>query len=161
MATTTDTAEQVMNRTLKLIIVAGGESSIPGDMSDDFVYAMNKFVAELEANTWIDTTVTPNVTYGIDLGYTAVSAVSETLTIDDGMVRPLINALAGEMAPEYGVVLPPELAARARQGRRTLLRMAKTDKGTAFSSRLPRGSGNENDGTNYASTGNFYNAGEQ
>lgn len=161
MATTTVTAQQVMNRVLKLIIVAGGESSIPADIQEDFLFLLNQYIAELEANTYVDTTVTPNVTYGIDLGHTAVTDISETLTIDDGMVLPLVWALVGQSAPEFGFPLPPDMAREARNGRRTLLRMGKTQKGLAYPTRLPRGSGNENDGSNFPATGSFYNAGEQ
>lgn len=161
MATTTVTAQQVMDRVLRLIIVAGGESSVPEDIQEDFIFSMNQFVAELEANTYTDTTVTPNVTYGIDLGYTTVTGISETLTIDDGMVRPLIHCLVEEIAGDFGFEVPQVYQRRALQGRRTLLRMAKSKKGSAFSTRLPVGSGNEDDGLNYLGTGHYYVEGEQ
>lgn len=161
MATTTVTAQKVMDRVLRLIIVAGGESSVPSDIQDDFIFAMNQFMAEIDANTYTDTTVTPNVTYGLDTGYTSVSDISATLTVDDGMIRPLIHCMVEEIAGDFGFELPPIYSRRALQGRRTLLRMARSKKGSAFSTRLPYGSGNEDDGANYVGSGHHYVEGEQ
>lgn len=149
------TAAQVMDRALKLLVVAGSESSLSADMSDDFIFAMNTFMAELESNTYLDTSVTPNVTYGVDFGWTEVETTSDVLTVSAGVIRSLIYTMAVEVAPEYGVVPSAEVINGARKGLSTMLRLGSTHRATCLPETLPIGSGNEDDGMNYGS-GHFY-----
>ena len=126
------TASQVVSAGLKSIIVAGAEADIDSSDAQDFLFAMNNFMADLKAR-------------GTDLGYTEVDDLSDEITIPTGALRGLIANVAIEVAPEYGGSVSPELQKRARDGLKAMRRLARQVGPSAFPATLPVGSGNEGD----------------
>lgn len=137
------TAEQLMNRSLKQLIVAGSESSVSAADAGDFIVALNAFVDELESKS------------GVDLTWTTVTSIGDTLTSPGSVFRALAALMAIEMAPEYGATVAPETIYQAKQGLDTIYRVCTTKTAQSFPATLPLGSGNEDDGANYGD-GNFY-----
>jgi len=83
------TVAQVLDASLKRIIVAGSESEINSQDATDFIFAMNTFMFDLDAQ-------------GVALGYTEVSDLSDDITIPIGALRGLITNMAVEISPDYG-----------------------------------------------------------
>lgn len=129
------TVEQLMIRSLRMIIVAGAESSIDDSDAQDYIIALNNFVAQLEGES------------GVDLSWTAVTAVGDTVPIAGSMLRGLAALMAVEIAPDYGVTVSPEVQTVASDGLSHILRKGTTKTATQLPETLPVGSGNENDGT--------------
>ena len=150
------TVRQVMDKTLKILIVAGAESSVSDSDAEDFIFALNNYMNDLEGQQYIDTTVTPNVTYGINFSWTDVDSLSDTVGIGAAGIRGLCYCLAYELAPEYGVALTPHLERLYRDGYASLLRVGRNLKTTLLPETLPQGSGNEDDGVNYERSGHFF-----
>lgn len=123
------TALYVAQRALRLILVEAEDSPLTDSEYTDFYNAMNDYMADLEAR-------------GVSLGYTPVSAGTDTITIPPGALRGLISAMAIEAAPDYSAQVSPALAEQARIGLRTLRRLGRKRVQTAYPPTLPRGSGN-------------------
>lgn len=150
------TVQQVMDKTLKILVVAGAESSISNSDAEDFIFTLNNYMQDLEGQQYVDTTVTPNVTYGMNFNWTDVDDVSDTVPIGAAGIRGLCYCLAYELAPEYGVALTPHLERLYRNGYASLIRVGRNMKDTQLPETLPQGSGNEDDGVNYERSGHFF-----
>lgn len=123
------TVQQVAKAALQRILVQASEAPIEADEFQDFIFAMNNFMAQLEAG-------------GIDLGYTEVSAISDEVTVPAGALRGLIANLAIEVAPDYGGVISEALITAASAGMRTMRLIGQTVPESSYPCTLPRGSGN-------------------
>ena len=151
----TVTVQQCMNRSLKMLVAIGAESSVSASDSEDYIFALNNFMAEMESGQYDVTEDSVTTTYGIDLGWTEVDSVSDTVTIPRGGIEGLCACMAFRLASEYGVVVTPDLAKQASDGLTTLIRIGQNLQGATYPTTLPFGSGNEDDGANYGS-GHFY-----
>ena len=80
---------------------------------------------------------------GINLGYTVVSNLSDTVTIPVGALRGLIANMAVEVAPDYSAPISEALALAAREGLTAMRMLGQTMAGSRYPSTLPVGSGNE------------------
>ena len=149
------TVQQIMDRSLKLLVVAGAESDITGSDSDDFIFALNNYMSELESGQYTETVDDETKTYGIDLSWTEVDAVSDTVGVPRSAVKGLCAVMAVEMAPEYGVAVTPELNRLAKDGLNDLIRIGSNTPPMKFPETFPVGSGNEDDGSIYGSE-HFY-----
>jgi hypothetical protein len=123
------TVEQVANAALKRIIVQGSESSLEADEYADFIFALNNYMHQLAAE-------------GINLGFTEVSTIQDTVTIPTGALRGLIANMAIEVSPDYGGVVSEALVLAARQGKQTMRLIGQRIGKTRYPSTLPRGTGN-------------------
>jgi len=99
---------------------------------EDYIFALNNFMAGLEAENVI-------------LGYTPVTQSSDILTVPDGAIRGVIANLAVELAPSYDGQITPRLDNIAVTGLNQMRILGQTIPDTVYPRTLPIGSGNEND----------------
>lgn len=135
------TVAQVAKASLQRILVQASEAPLEPDEYQDFIFAMNNYMAQLDAE-------------GISLGYTEVSDLGDTVTIPTGALRGLIANMAVEVSPDYGGVISEGLALAARQGLKTMRLIGQRIGSSYLPTTLPIGSGNEEDV--YGFGGHFY-----
>lgn len=135
------TVAQVAKAALQRILVQASEAPLEADEYQDFIFAMNNYMAQLDAS-------------GISLGYTTVSDLGDEVTIPAGALRGLIANLAIEVSPDYGGVVSDGLVIAARDGLKTMRLIGQRVAQTKNPSTLPIGSGNENN--TYGYPGFFY-----
>lgn len=134
------TAEQVLKASLNRILVRSSEAPIEPDDAEDFLFTMNNFMLDLDAN-------------GASLGYTEVANIADTITIPTGALRGLIANMAIEIAPDYDGQVTQILANAARAGLHTMRLLGQTLPTTELPGTLPFGSGNDFNGSH---SNNFY-----
>jgi hypothetical protein len=125
------TVQQVATAALRKILVQASEAELEPDEYQDFIFAMNNFMAALDVD-------------GISLGYTAVENLGDIVTIPSGALRGLIDNMAVESAPDYDGVVTPALAVAAAEGIKTMRLIGSTVPTSYYPDTLPRGSGNDN-----------------
>lgn len=135
------TVAQVAKSSLQRILVQASEAPLEPDEYQDFIFSMNNYMAELDAQ-------------GIQLGYTEVSDLGDDVTIPTGALRGLIANMAIEVAPDYNGVISAGLQKAARDGFNTMRQLGQSMGKTKFPSTLPIGSGNEDDC--FGINGHFY-----
>jgi len=135
------TVAQVAKAALQRILVQASEAALEPDEYQDFIFAMNNYMAQLDAQ-------------GISLGYTEVSDLGDTVTIPTGALRGLIANMAIEVSPDYGGVVSEGLVLAARQGLQTMRTIGQRIRASALPSTLPLGSGNEDE--SWGLNGHFY-----
>ena len=101
------TVAQVAKASLQRILVQASEAPLEPDEYQDFIFAMNNYMAELDAA-------------GISLGYTEVTDLGDEVTIPTGALRGLIANMAIEVAPDFGGVISVGLQRAARDGYNTM-----------------------------------------
>jgi hypothetical protein len=132
------TVAQVAKAALQAILVQGSEAPLEADEYQDFIFAMNNYMASLAAK-------------GVNLGYTVVSGLGDTVTVPAGALTGLIANMAIQSVPYYGGVVTPELALTAREGMQAMRQLGQIITPTRLPSTLPIGSGNEDSTYGYAS----------
>ena len=135
------TVAQVAKASLQRILVQASESSLEPDEYQDFIFAMNNYMSQLDAQ-------------GVSLGYTEVENLSDEVTIPAGALRGLIANMAIEVSPDYGGVVSEGLVLAARQGLQTMRTIGQRIRASALPSTLPLGSGNEDE--SWGLNGHFY-----
>ena len=135
------TVAQVAKAALQRILVQASEAPLQPDEFADFIFAMNNYMSELDAQ-------------GIQLGYTEVSDLGDTVTIPTGALRGLIANMAIEVAPDYNGIISQGLVKAAREGYNTMRIIGQTMGNSKMPSTLPLGSGNEDNMFGYS--GHFY-----
>ena len=140
------TVAQVAKAALQRILVQASESSLEPDEYQDFIFAMNNYMSQLDAQ-------------GVSLGYTEVENLADEVTIPAGALRGLIANMAIEVSPDYGGVISQGLVVAAQQGLQTMKLLGQRIGKTALPSTLPIGSGNEDQ--QWGISGAFYPETEQ
>ncbi len=135
------TVAQVAKASLQRILVQASEAPLEADEYQDFIFAMNNYMAQLDAQ-------------GISLGYTEVSDLGDEVTIPTGALRGLIANMAIEVSPDYGGVISQGLIAAAQQGLQSMRILGQRIQASKNPSTLPLGSGNED--MLYGYSGHFY-----
>jgi len=135
------TVAQVAKASLQRILVQASEAPLEADEYQDFIFAMNNYMAQLDAQ-------------GISLGYTEVSDLGDEVTIPTGALRGLIANMAIEVSPDYGGVISQGLIAAAQQGFQSMRILGQRIQTSKNPSTLPLGSGNED--MLYGYSGHFY-----
>jgi hypothetical protein len=135
------TVAQVAKASLQRILVQATEAALEPAEYQDFIFAMNNYMAQLDAS-------------GISLGYTEVNDLGDIVTIPTGALRGLIANMAIEVSPDYGGVVSEALGLAARQGLLTMRVIGQRMGVTRNPSTLPMGSGNED--RSFGIGGNFY-----
>jgi len=128
-------AGRVVKAILLDIMALGSEADLPAPEVDDAIFAMNNFMTALDAD-------------GVNLGYTVVDSVTDTITIPDGALMGLVKNVAVIMGPQFGAIIPPELFAQARKYLKTMTNLGLNLQPMQFPDTLPIGSGNEYDDFN-------------
>lgn len=124
------TVAQVAKSALQKILVQASESELEADEYQDFIFAMNNYMASLAAE-------------GVNLGYTVVCNLADEVTVPVGALRGLIANVAIECAPDYGGVVSDELRKMAHDGEKIMRKLGQHLRPSRFPSTLPIGSGNE------------------
>ena len=135
------TVAQVANASLQRILVQASEAPLEADEYADFIFAMNNYMSELDAQ-------------GVKLGYTTVSGIGDEVTIPTGALRGVIANLAIEVAPDYNGIVSQGLIKAAKEGMNTMRLIGQTITKSEMPSTLPLGSGNEGDLSGIS--GHFY-----
>lgn len=132
------TVAQIAKASLQQILVQESEADLEPDEYQDFIFALNNWMAAREAD-------------GIDLGWQTVSSLGDTVTVADGAIDPIVHNMAVVIAPMFGRPVPPELALMAGKGMNTLRHIGQAIIPSVMPDTLPVGSGNED-----TRTGRFY-----
>ena len=135
------TVAQVAKAALQRILVQASEAPLEPDEYQDFIFAMNNYMAQLDAQ-------------GVILGYTEVSDLGDEVTVPTGALRGIIANLAIEVSPDYGGVISEGLVKAAQEGIKTMRTIGVRMGVTALPSTLPIGSGNED--CSYGISSHFY-----
>lgn len=130
----TVTVAQVAKASLQKIMVQEVEADLEPAQYQDFIFAMNNWMASLE-------------TENIVVGYTPVSNLADEMTVPDSLIQAIIWNMAIQSAPEYGGMVTPEIEKQALIGMRAIRRVGQLTQKTKFPSNLPIGSGLNDGGT--------------
>jgi hypothetical protein len=128
MATAAQLVKQISNR----ILVRAAEAPIPADEAQDILFGINIYMFAQDAN-------------GINLGFTELSDLGDTVTVPDGAIMGIIANVAVNMASQFGMTVSPSLGEEARIGLDAMRKLGVTVAEMDFPSILPLGSGNEGD----------------
>jgi len=80
---------------------------------------------------------------GVNLGYTNVADLGDTVTVAPGAILGIKANLAIHLAPKYGLPISPELRLSADIGWKAILDLAVDTGESAYPETLPQGSGND------------------
>lgn len=134
------TVSQVAKASLQRILVQDSEASLDPSEYQDYIFALNNFMESLAAD-------------GLDLGWTTVSNLADTVTVPDGALRGIIDNVAIEVAPDYNGFVSQSLTFNASAGMKVLEKLGTTIIATEYPTTLPIGSGNE---SQYFQEDHFY-----
>ena len=123
------TVEQVIRPALQELLVQGSETPLEADEYRDTIFALNTWMADLEAR-------------GVDLGYTTVDSLSDVVTVPDGAIMGIVSNLALLIAPQFGAMPSNELYRKAKRGMNTIYKLGQVIIDSEYPHTLPRGSGN-------------------
>ena len=132
MATAADIVKQILNE----INVRQSEAPIEADEAQDTIFTMNAYMLAQAAN-------------GINLGYTEITNLADTITIPDGAILGLVGAVAIMMAPTFGAEVSQALVMKAKIGTNAMRKLGVSMSEAEYPSTLPFGSGNEHSGYDY------------
>jgi hypothetical protein len=99
----TETAGEVINDILLDLVVLGSDATMDPSETASTIRYMNRYMTMIAAQ-------------GINLGYTKVTSISDTLTIPDGASMGLIKNVVLIMAPQFGAVITAASVSAARDG---------------------------------------------
>jgi hypothetical protein len=125
------TVEQVARASLQAILVQGSEAPLEADEYQDYIFALNNYMTNLDAS-------------GIQLGYTLVNSLDDVLTVPAGALRGIVANMAIEVAAQYGGTISETLVVSAKQGMDAMKKLGQQIVSSRFPSTLPIGSGNDN-----------------
>ena len=129
------TAADLIKASMQEILVQASEAPLEGDEYNDAIFALNNMMAAFDAMS-------------IDLGYTVVKTLGDTITVPSGAIQSIVKNLAVELAPQFDSIVSNELARQAVTGIRTLRRITRKFPVSRMPSTLPIGSGNYHDVVN-------------
>lgn len=124
------TVAQYARESLNKIQVQGAECPVEGSEFQDYLTALNDFMAQLEISN-------------VCLGFTPVESPNDEVTIPAGLKMAVVNNMAIIVSPEYGGVISNELRELAISGMRVIRRTGSCQMRTRNPSTQPIGSGNE------------------
>lgn len=134
-------ANKLIEQILNEINVRASEAPLEDDEVQDTIFHTNAYMQALAAD-------------GVDLGWTDIVTLSDDITSPDGAAMGIIANVAIVMAPTFGAVVSPALAAKAAAGLKIMEKLGVTIGDADYGSTLPIGSGNE--GTYGNDYGTFY-----
>ena len=123
------TVAQVAKASLQRILVQASEADLEPDEYQDFIFAMNNYMAALESD-------------GVCLGYSPVSDLGDEVTVPDGAIEGIIDNMAIKAAPDYSGVVTEDLRISASNGLKVMRKLGQLTRQTKLPSNLPLGSGN-------------------
>ncbi|MCP5017146.1 MAG: hypothetical protein GY938_18020 [Ketobacter sp.] len=123
------TAETFIKKALTLIGVRASETDLTTQEQADAIETLNDMMLEYSEA-------------GISVGYTVVSAITDTVTVYDWANSLVKTNLAVRLAPEYDRRISPELAAIASNSFTDIMNRQTRLGPVKFPGTLPVGSGN-------------------
>jgi len=114
---------------LEELVVQAEESSVPQAEANAAIRAMNDMLTMWQ-------------TKGVDIGYTIVSNMGDTVTVPRGAIMGIKANLAVYLAPKYDVQVSVALVQKAREGWTAIVDLSTSITRSFYPSTLPRGSGN-------------------
>ena len=129
----TETAQEVIEAALQEILVQASEAPIEASDAQVAIKYLNRMMAKYDA-------------LGISLGYTAVTSLSDDVTIPDGAVEGVVKNLALALFPQYnapGAVPSAMLVMDAKDGLDAMRSLSISIGPMLYPDTLPIGSGNE------------------
>lgn len=123
-------AGEVINDILLELVVLGADADMDPSETASTMRYINRFMAMIAAK-------------GINLGFTTLTSVSDTITIADGAIIGLIKNVAKLVAPQYGAIITPEFNAAALDGLDAMRRLGTAIVPSQMPCTLPKGSGND------------------
>lgn len=129
------TVQQVADASFNWILERDSVAPVSSGEVNDYIFAMNNFMAGLEAENVI-------------LGYTPVALSTDDVTVPAGALRGLIANMAVELAPSYDGDVTPRLNDIAITGLNQMRILGQTLEDMLYPRTLPIGSGNEYDSGN-------------
>ena len=129
-----ETASTVIRDALQELLVQASEQPIQPTEATDTMRYLNRMMS-----AW--------ASKGIDLGYTPVTSLGDTITVPDGAIEGIVLNLAIKIAPQYDVAVSLDLRINAKDAYQTILRIARIRPLSKYPTTLPVGSGNEGENT--------------
>jgi len=121
---------------LQEILVQATEADLEASEVEDTIFYMNNFMTELDAN-------------GVNLGYTVVTSVADTITIPAGALNGMIKNVAVQVAPQFDeAIVSTDLIRQARNSLKIMNVLGLNLQPAQFPGTLPIGSGNEHNDFN-------------
>lgn len=132
-----ETASDVITDALKEIAALPAESIIPADKAQAGIFYLNAMMGDFAVK-------------GINLGYTYINYLSDSITVDEGAIEGIVKNLAIELTPVFGDSLTSQsLLQQAIDGYKSLQQIAiDAPSPSPYPDRLPIGSGNGSTRTN-------------
>ena len=123
------TAAQVLKAALQRIVVQASEADLEPDEYADAIFAMNNYMLAEAAK-------------GVNLGYTEVTSLADTVTVPVGALRGVIANVAIEISPDYDGLITPGLQKAAKEGYEAMEELGINIVESSYPATLPVGSGN-------------------
>ena len=123
-------AGEVINDILLELIVLGSNADMDPSETAVTIRYINRFMSKIALQ-------------GVNLGFTKITSVSDTITIADGAITGLIKNVAKSLAPQFGAVLTLDFLDDARDGLDAMRRAGSAIVASSMPCTLPRGSGND------------------
>lgn len=124
------TAIDIINRATSKIGVKRAGVDLTDDEINDAISELNNMMVEVDAG-------------GTKLGYTIVSAPTDSITTPDWTYGAMESNLAVRLAPEYEIIISQALATQAHETWKIVLKRTVEIGSTVFPDTMPIGSGNE------------------
>lgn len=131
-----ETASTVIRDALQEILVQASEQPIESNEANDAIRLLNRMMAAWEAD-------------GIDLSYTPIDSLADTITVVDGALDGIVLNLAVKLAPQYDRPVSQGLYLNAKNAMDAIRKIAVTVTPSIFPATLPLGSGNQSNGYKY------------
>ena len=128
-----ETASSVIIDALTDLVVQADEADLqPSEIQTSIRY-LNRMMFRLDA-------------MGINLGYTEVNSLSDTITVAAGAIDGIVANLALSLAPQFDAIITPDLRLRAMDGLDAMRKLTRDIQPMALPCTFPLGSGNEVNG---------------
>lgn len=127
----TETAGDIILDAYKELVAIPSEASIPASKVQAGIFYLNAMMDDFAVT-------------GINLGFTGVNSLSDTITVDDGALEGIVKNLAIEISPSFKATITSVDLFNQAQASLDVLRQISFERPgqSPFSHNLPMGSGN-------------------
>lgn len=125
-----ESASTIITDALQEILVQAAEQPIESDEMQIGIRFLNRLMAEWDS-------------MGYSLGFTVITNPSDDVTVPDGALSAIVSNLAIRLASVFDEPVSQSLALAARNGMKTIAKIAVTIEPMEYPDILPVGSGNE------------------
>ncbi len=123
-------AGDVINDILLDVVVLGADADMDPSETASTMRYINRYMNMLAAK-------------GINLGFTTISSVTDTITISDGAILGLIKNVAMLIAPQYGAIITPDYRLEAKDALDAMRNIGTAITPSQMPCTVPVGSGND------------------